>query len=104
MTHACTPLLATSTTTASTRCSLDKDEWSHVPWSEPFVDIEGVARKPIAYPRTRFKMMHDATHVYIGAELLETQIWGTLRTKNSTMYHENDFEVFLNCDGSRHHY
>lgn len=84
--------------------SVDKDEWEHVPWSEPFVDIEGTARKPTEYPLTRFKMMHDDSHVFIGAELLEPKIWGTIREKNSTMYHENDFEVFLNPDGSRHHY
>ncbi|KAF1325127.1 hypothetical protein FI667_g9479, partial [Globisporangium splendens] len=83
---------------------IDKVDWEHVPWSERFVDIEGASRKPTEYPLTRFKMMYDDEHLYIGAELIESKIWGTLRTKNSTMYHENDFEVFLNPDGSRHHY
>lgn len=83
---------------------IDKDEWEHVPWSEPFVDIEGTERKPVEYPLTRFKMMYDDDHLYIGAELVESKIWGTIRKKNSTMYHENDFEVFLNPDGSRHNY
>lgn len=84
--------------------SIHKEAWSHVPWSEPFVDIEGEAKKPTEYLLTRFKMMYDDAHIYIGAELLEPKIWGTIRKKNSTMYHENDFEVFLNPDGSRHNY
>uniref|UniRef100_K3WTH1 Carbohydrate-binding domain-containing protein n=1 Tax=Globisporangium ultimum (strain ATCC 200006 / CBS 805.95 / DAOM BR144) TaxID=431595 RepID=K3WTH1_GLOUD len=83
---------------------IDKEDWEHAPWSERFVDIEGAPRKPTEYPLTRFKMMYDDEHLYIGAELVESKIWGTLHTKNSTMYHENDFEVFLNPDGSRHHY
>ena len=84
--------------------SVEKDEWSHVPWSDPFVDIEGHERKPVEYPRTRFKMMHDDNTLYIAAELMEPKVWGTLTEQNSTLYHENDFEVFLNPDGSRQHY
>lgn len=68
------------------------------------MDIEGVAKKPTEYLSTRFKMMYDDTHLYIGAELIEPKIWGTIRKKNATMYHENDFEVFLNPSGSRHNY
>ncbi|KAG2966215.1 hypothetical protein PC121_g24365, partial [Phytophthora cactorum] len=83
---------------------VDKEEWGHVPWSEPFVDIEGPERKPKDFPLTRFKMMYDDDTLYVGAELVEPKIWGTLTQKNSTMYHENDFEVFFNPDGSRHHY
>ncbi|KAG1688068.1 hypothetical protein DVH05_004384 [Phytophthora capsici] len=83
---------------------LDKEEWAHVPWSEPFVDIEGSERKPKEFPLTRFKMMYDEDTLYVGAELIEPKIWGTITEKNSTMYHENDFEVFFNPDGSRHHY
>ncbi|KAF4133167.1 Carbohydrate family 9 binding domain-like [Phytophthora infestans] len=83
---------------------VDKEEWAHVPWSEPFVDIEGPERKPKDFPLTRFKMMYDDDTLYVGAELIESKIWGTLTQKNSTMYHENDFEVFFNPDGSRHHY
>ena len=48
--------------------------------------------------------MYDDTWLYIGAELMEDKIWGTITTKNATMYHENDFEVFVDPDGSRHNY
>ncbi|KAI9920070.1 hypothetical protein PsorP6_015946 [Peronosclerospora sorghi] len=84
---------------------IDKDEWAHVPWSDTFVDIEGPARQAaVDYPLTRFKMMYDDGTLYVGAELREPKVWGTLTEKNSVLYHENDFEVFLNPDGSRHEY
>ncbi|GLE02755.1 hypothetical protein PINS_up011610 [Pythium insidiosum] len=83
---------------------LDKQEWAHVPWSDAFIDIEGIERKPKEYPLTRVKMMYDDEFLFVGAELMEKQIWGTILQKNATMYHENDFEVFLNPDGSRHNY
>lgn len=84
--------------------SVDKEEWAHVPWSEQFVDIEGPARRPREFPSTRFKMMFDDEHLFIAAEMEEPRIWGTLTQRNSTLYHENDFEVFLDPDGSRHNY
>ncbi|CAI5728492.1 unnamed protein product [Hyaloperonospora brassicae] len=83
---------------------VEKDAWGHVPWSDSFVDIEGHERKPVEHPRTRFKMMHDDNTLYVAAELMEPKVWGTLTEQNSTLYHENDFEVFLNPDGSRQHY
>ncbi|KAE9335216.1 hypothetical protein PF008_g13594 [Phytophthora fragariae] len=83
---------------------VDKEDWAHVPWSDAFVDIEGPELKPVDHPLTKFKMMYDDNTLYVGAELLEPKIWGTITEKNSTMYHENDFEVFFNPDGSRHHY
>jgi hypothetical protein len=82
---------------------LDKEEWSHIPWSDPFVDIEG-PKNPKDHPLTRFKMMYDDLYVYIGAECVEDKIWGTITKQNSTMYHENDFEIFINPDGTRHFY
>ncbi|CCI43468.1 unnamed protein product [Albugo candida] len=83
---------------------LDKDEWAHVEWSTLFQDIEGPKMLPKPHPQTRFKMMYDDTYLYIGAELAETQLWGTYTVKNSRMYDENDFEIFLNPDGTRHNY
>lgn len=83
---------------------LAKPEWDHVPWSQVFEDIEGAARQARDHPKTHFKMMYDEQYLYIGAELIEEKIWGTITEQNSTMYDENDFEVFLNPDSSRHHY
>ncbi|DAZ96428.1 TPA: hypothetical protein N0F65_006474 [Lagenidium giganteum] len=83
---------------------LHKPEWEHVPWSNVFEDIEGSARQPKAHPKTHMKMMYDDEYLYVGAEMVDEKIWGTFTKMNSTMYHENDIEVFLNPDGSRHNY
>ena len=39
-------------------------------------------------------MMYDDDTLYVVAELVESKIWGTTTEKNSTLYHENNFEVF----------
>lgn len=83
---------------------LDKAAWQKVPWTEDFVDIIGAARASVPAQKTRVKMLWDNLYFYVGAELHETDIWGTLQVKNSTMYHENDFEVFLDPDRTHHNY
>ncbi|ETV69375.1 hypothetical protein H257_14978 [Aphanomyces astaci] len=83
---------------------LDKDEWEHAQWTDLFVDIEGPARKPNPSQRTRAKMMWDDNYLYVGADMEESRVWGTFTDKNTVMYHENDFEIFIDPDGSRHNY
>ena len=34
----------------------------------------------------------------------ETSIWGYETERNSVVFHDNDFEVFVDPDGSCHHY
>ncbi|OQS06206.1 hypothetical protein THRCLA_01747 [Thraustotheca clavata] len=83
---------------------LEKETWENAPWTDAFVDIEGVARKPNPLLTTRVKMMWDDDYLYVGAVLQEPRVWGTLTEKNSIMYHENDFEIFIDPDGSHHNY
>lgn len=82
---------------------LDKRFWEQAPWSEDFVDIEG-EHLPRPPKRTRFKMLWDDEYLYVGAELEEDQIWATLTERDSELYFENDFEIFLDPDGDTHHY
>ncbi|CAN5659957.1 carbohydrate-binding family 9-like protein [soil metagenome] len=77
---------------------LDKPFWADAPWSDDFVDIEGDA-KPKPRFRTRAKMLWDDKHLYIGAELEEPHVWGTLTQHDSVIFNDNDFEVFLDPDG-----
>ncbi|MCD6544106.1 MAG: carbohydrate-binding family 9-like protein, partial [Flavobacteriaceae bacterium] len=49
--------------------------WSKVPWTDNFIDIEGV-KKPTY--RTRMKMMWDDANFYFYAELEEPHIWGDI--------------------------
>src|SRR5690554_4553732 len=82
---------------------LDKPFWQAAPWSGDFVDIEGDA-KPRPTKRTRVKMLWDDEYLYIGAELQEDQIWATLTERDSVIFHDNDFEVFIDPDGDTHNY
>ncbi len=77
--------------------------WQQAAWTEDFQDIEGSA-KPVPAQRTRVKMLWDATHLYILAEMEEQHIWGKLREKDTIIFHDNDFEVFIDPDGDTHQY
>lgn len=82
---------------------LDEAVWGHAPWSEPFVDIEGDS-KPRPHFETRMRMLWDDDALYIGARLDEPHVWGTLTEHDAVIYHDNDFEVFLDPSGRGHHY
>ncbi len=79
------------------------EQWSAAPWTSDFVDIEG-HRKPQPRFRTRAKMMWDERYFYIAAELSEPHVWGTLKRHDSVIFHDNDFEVFLDPNGDSHEY
>jgi hypothetical protein len=78
--------------------SLGDPGWDGLPWSEDFVDITGEAG-PRPRFRTRMKMGWDDRFLYVGADLEEPHVWGTLTERNSIIYQDNDFEVFLDPDG-----
>jgi len=82
---------------------LDDAAWLNAPWSPAFVDIEGDA-KPKPRFRTRMKMLWDDRYLYIGAELEEPDVWATLTQHDSVIFHDNDFEVFLNPSGDGRNY
>ena len=77
--------------------------WEAAPWSDAFVDIEG-DKKPAPRFKTRMKMLWDDEALYIFAELEEPDVWGTLTEHDSVIFHDNDFEVFLDPDGDNHNY
>lgn len=78
-------------------------DWQKAPWTADFEDIEG-ARKPKPLNRTRVKMLYDATGLYVLAELEEPHVWATYDKYDMIIYHENDFEVFIDPDGDTHQY
>ncbi len=82
---------------------LDEEAWRHVRWTEDFVDIEGDLRPTPRY-RTRAKMLWDAESFYVCAEMEEPELWATYKIRDSVIYHENDFEVFIDPDGDTHEY
>lgn len=82
---------------------LDKPFWSQVPWTDDFVDIEGDVR-PLPAKQTRVKMAWDDEYFYFGAELIEDEIWATLTERDSVIFYDNDFEIFIDPDGDTHQY
>lgn len=82
---------------------LDDAVWAAAPWTADFVDIEG-AEKPPPELRTRAKLMWDDEALYVAAELEEPHVWATLRERDSVIYQDDDFEIFLDPDGDRELY
>jgi hypothetical protein len=82
---------------------LDDAAWLAASWSEPFVDIEG-DRRPRPRFDTRVKMVWDADHFYVGAELRDPHVWGTLTDHDAVIFHDPDFEVFIDPNGDNHEY
>jgi hypothetical protein len=82
---------------------LDDEAWKAAPWTDAFVDIEGAAR-PAPRFGTRAKMLWDETYFYVGATLEEPHVWGTLKEHDAVIFHDNDFEVFIDPDGDNHEY
>ncbi|MBN1998223.1 carbohydrate-binding family 9-like protein, partial [candidate division KSB1 bacterium] len=77
--------------------------WQHAEWTHDFVDIEG-SLKPKPRFRTRVKMLWDDLYIYIFAEMQEPDIWATLKKRDSIIFYDNDFEVFIDPDGDTHRY
>jgi len=81
----------------------DDSAWASAPWTDYFVDIEGDA-KPAPRFCTRAKMLWNDQYLYVFAHLEEPHVWGTLTEKNSIIFHDNDFEVFIDPDGDGENY
>lgn len=77
--------------------------WKKTRWSEPFVDIEGKLRDKPNH-KTRVKMLWDDRYFYIFARMEEPHVWGRIQERDAVIFHDNDFEVFIDPDGDTHYY
>lgn len=75
--------------------------WGKAPWSQTFIDIEGV--KEPKY-KTQMKMLWDETYLYFMAKMNEPHVWGTLKERDTVIFYNNDFEIFIDPDGDTHNY
>lgn len=82
---------------------LDEQAWIDTDWTDAFVDIQGDERPPPRFV-TRAKMLWDESFFYVAAELSEPHLWATLTERDSVIYHDNDFEVFIDPTGDTHAY
>ncbi|MEO5999925.1 MAG: carbohydrate-binding family 9-like protein [Chitinophagaceae bacterium] len=82
---------------------ITENSWEKAPWSENFKDIEG-SKQPVPAFQTRMKMLWNDTCLFIAAELQEPHIWAMLRNHDDIVFHDNDFEVFIDPDNNTHQY
>ena len=82
---------------------LNETAWRKAAATELFVDIEGDS-KPRPRFATRVKMLWDERYFYIAAEMEEAHVWGTWTKRDSVIFHDNDFEVFIDPNGDRNEY
>jgi len=82
---------------------LDKPFWEKADYTDWFTDIEGDIRPKPRF-QTRAKMLWDDENLYIGAELFGSEIWATQTERDSVIFVDNDFEVFIDPDGDTHEY
>ncbi len=73
---------------------MDESAWKAAAWTSDFVDIQGEAG-PMPRLRTRVKMLWDETYFYVFAELDEPHVVGTLRQRDTVIFQDNDFEIFV---------
>lgn len=77
--------------------------WQHAEWTADFRDIEG-DHKPTPRFRTRAKMLWDEHYFYVFADIEEPDVWATLKKRDSIIFYDNDFEVFIDPNGDTHRY
>lgn len=75
--------------------------WKEASFTSSFIDIEGI-KKP-KYD-TKVKMLWDDTYLYVYAELEEPHIWATLKQRDTIIFYNNDFEVFIDPSNATKNY
>lgn len=75
--------------------------WKKAQVSENFIDIEGV--KTPTY-QTNVRMLWDEDYLYFFAELKEPHVWANLKQRDTVIFYNNDFEIFIDPDGDTHNY
>ncbi|MDR2858949.1 MAG: carbohydrate-binding family 9-like protein [Mediterranea sp.] len=84
---------------------IDDKVWEVAAWTEEFRDIEGeLSSRPVPYYRTWAKMLWDDDYLYVAAKLEDKHVWAYLTEHDQVVYHDNDFEVFIDPRNSGHQY
>ncbi len=79
----------------------DEKDWEKIAWSEEFIDIEGVSKPKY---KTQMKMLWDETFFYVFVKMEEPHVWASLKERDTIIYYNNDFEIFVDPDGDTHNY
>ncbi|MFC4094488.1 carbohydrate-binding family 9-like protein [Euzebyella saccharophila] len=79
----------------------NETSWEKALWTDNYIDIEG--DKTPAYS-TKMKMLYDEEYLYFYAEMEEPHVWATLKQRDTVIFYNNDFEIFIDPDGDTHNY
>lgn len=82
---------------------LEDGVWALAEWSTDFEDIQGPSM-PAPRFRTRMKMLWDQSYLYVGTEMEEPDLWATYKEHDKIVFHENDFEIFIDPTGDAREY
>ena len=82
---------------------LDEASWAKAAQTEPFEDISGEGFPTPKY-ETRAKMLWDDDYLYVGAVMIEPDIKALLTQRDTIIYYDHDFEVFIDPDSDGHNY
>lgn len=78
----------------------DEKDWQQAMRLTPLRDIEGAA---IA-DTTTVRMLWDDRYLYVLADMQEPHLRASLQERDSIIYHDPDFEVFIDPDGDTRNY
>lgn len=89
--------------------SLDEPAWTEVGFTDPFVDISTTTLPKFV---TKAKMRWTDDFLYVGGYLEEPNVWANISetchcvnaSQNQVIYDDNDFETFVDAEGSTHYY
>ncbi|MEW2921775.1 carbohydrate-binding family 9-like protein [Muricauda sp. ANG21] len=79
----------------------NETSWGKADVSHDFIDIEGV--KTPRY-KTNVRMLWDENYLYFYAEMEEPHVWANLKQRDTVIFYNNDFEIFIDPDGDTHNY
>lgn len=80
-------------------------EWVTATWTRSLSPIIGPDPSTASqHPDARVKMLWDDDFLYVGAWLDETHIVATITETNTPIFHDNDFEIFLDPSGTGTNY
>nr|WP_315221881.1 carbohydrate-binding family 9-like protein [uncultured Flavobacterium sp.] len=75
--------------------------WNKADWTDLFEDISNNEKPKYA---TKVKMLWDDTNFYILAKMEEPHVWANLKQRDTIIFYNNDFEVFIDPDSDTFNY
>ena len=79
----------------------DENIWKEALWSDSFIDIEGEKTPKF---KTQFKMLWDEENLYLYSKMEDSHIWASLKQRDTVVFYNNDFEIFIDPNGDTHNY